>query len=52
MNNLLVFSPFSASSILFEDNSRRTEVTTYVCAKAIRSLYIISKRLLNLGVEN
>lgn len=51
-DNLLMFSPLSASSILFEDNNRRTEVTTYVVAKAIRSLYIISKRTLNLKVDN
>ena len=43
--------PLSAVSILFEDPSRRAEVTNYVCAKAIRSVYIASKRTLNLKVR-
>lgn len=52
VDNLLVFSPVSASSILFEDSSRRTEVTNYVCAKAIRSLYMFCKRTLGLKSKN
>lgn len=38
-------SPLSAVSILFEDSSRRSEVVYHVCAKALRSVYIMVKRL-------
>ena len=48
-DNILISGPLSASSILFEDKNRRGEVTNYVFAKAIRSLYIFSKRTLNLN---
>ena len=38
-------SPLSAISILFEDKSRRSEVVYHVCAKALRSTYMITKRV-------
>jgi hypothetical protein len=35
-------------SILFEDASRRNEITYYVCAKAIRSVFMGLKRVFHL----
>jgi hypothetical protein len=49
---VLVSSPFSASSILFEDSSRRNEITNYVSAKAVRSVYLMMKRTLRLPFKD
>lgn len=39
-------SILSSVSILFENSSRRNEITYFVCAKAIRSGYVRVKRML------
>lgn len=41
----IYMSPLSVISILFEDKSRRSEVVYHVCAKALRSAYMIAKRV-------
>ena len=50
--HLAFTGPLSAVSILFEDTSRRTEVTNYVTAKAIRSIFIMLKRTNKIRFEN
>lgn len=47
-----VISPLSAASILFEDTARRSEITYFVSAKALRSLYLGLKRMARLGFKH
>lgn len=47
-----VISPLSAASILFEDSARRNEITYFVCAKALRSVYMGLKRMTRLDSKN
>lgn len=52
MDMMMPLSVISSFSILFEDSSRRCEIGYFVLAKAVRSLYVMTKRMWGLNLSN